>query len=184
MRNCTYNQATGEILKWTSHPEDPPEGCVCEERDFDSRDGYILDGDFVPMPERPGPWAVWDWASHAWTDPRVIADLRAGKMAELKSWRDTALKSFTWDGSTFDSDDTAQIRLLGLLTASKEEGFTSEWWRLSDNSWRELFAADVSGVWAALKDNLRSCFQRFAYLEALVAACETPEQLASLRWSQ
>lgn len=47
MNFCTYNLASGEILRWTTDAEPPPPGCVCEKREFDPRDGVIVGGKFV-----------------------------------------------------------------------------------------------------------------------------------------
>ncbi len=48
------------------------------------------DGAFVPLPERPGPWAVFDYATGVWTDPRDAEDhaqalkqVRADAIAEV-----------------------------------------------------------------------------------------------------
>lgn len=33
--------------------------------------GYVEEGEYHPFPEKPGPWAVWDYAAKAWHDPRT-----------------------------------------------------------------------------------------------------------------
>jgi hypothetical protein len=98
MRYCTRSAGTGEILKWTTHPEDPPAGYVCEEREFDTRDGYIDPGScaFVTMPERPSPWHVWDWGVYAWVDPRTPEQRAVDSWAEVRARRNALLAATDW----------------------------------------------------------------------------------------
>jgi hypothetical protein len=98
MRNCIYSERTGEILRWTSHPEEPPAGYVCEQRDFDARDGYIDPGScaFVTMPERPSPWHLWDWSVHAWVDPRTPGQQLADSWTEVRARRNALLAATDW----------------------------------------------------------------------------------------
>lgn len=145
---------------------------------------YFDAGALVEKPPAPSKFHQFDYSIKQWRDLRLLDDLKQDKSAEIKAARDEALTTFTWNGLVFDADDTAQVRLLGLLAASKESDFTSEWWRLADNSWHELFAQDVVEVWAALKANTRRCFQRFAYLETVIAACETREELNAVQWQE
>lgn len=50
MNYCIYDENTGEILRWVTHPEPVPAGHACIEHAFDARDGTIVDGEFVPRP--------------------------------------------------------------------------------------------------------------------------------------
>jgi hypothetical protein len=142
----------------------------------------ISDGAAVEFPARPSLNHTWNWCSLEWEDQRPLEAIKVSKMVELKAVRDSSLATFTWDGSVFDSDPNSKINLLGLYTASQAPEFSSETWRLADNSWRVLDASDVSGVWAALQVHVRTCFGRFAMAEAAVMSATTAEEVAAVEF--
>ncbi|MDP9601721.1 UNVERIFIED_ORG: hypothetical protein J2W38_001507 [Variovorax paradoxus] len=84
-----YNRITGEVLRWgtvarrewcDAQLQAPVEALLMEEI---PRGHYIVDGRAVSMPECPSPEHVFDWSTHAWHDPRSLADLRSGLKAEI-----------------------------------------------------------------------------------------------------
>ena len=78
----------------------------------------------------------------------------------------------------------SQTRLLGLFVDSQSSGFTSRAWRLSDNSWRVLNAADAAGVWGALTTHIDTQFIHFAAREAEVnsPAADTLAKVDAIVW--
>lgn len=122
----------------------------------------------------PGEGYRWDPDTEDWVDERPLNDVRADVLARLRNKRDALLEGgFTWDGSTFDSDAAvSQPRLLGLFTTSLAGGIPPSGypWRLKDNSWRTLTAADAQAVWATFQSRMAALFQAFAAHEASVVA--------------
>lgn len=144
---------------------------------------YVVADAVVPFPAKPSQAHVWNWALKAWDDPRTLADHRAARMAVLKRARDNFLYGgFTWDGSRFDSDETSQTRLLGLVSKARFDSAMVEYWRLADNSWRALNATAALAVWNAFENHMRSAFQTFAILEAAVAAATTRAAIEGVIW--
>lgn len=85
----TYNTNTGTILNWSMNypPTELEEGhdiFVIDEELDDPAAYYVSGFELVPLPEKPGPWAVWNGVE--WIDPRTPADLEA----ELQVKRDSA----------------------------------------------------------------------------------------------
>lgn len=122
----------------------------------------------------PGAGWSWDPVSENWIDERPIEDVRAQLLVSLRMQRDALLEGgFTWDGSIFDSDAAiSQPRLLGLFTTSIAGGIPPEGypWRLKDNTWRVLSAADAQAVWGAFQTRMAGLFGAFAVHEAAVVA--------------
>ncbi|WP_420343956.1 hypothetical protein [Paenirhodobacter sp.] len=65
---------------------------------------YIVAGQPVPFPAAPGDWAVWDWATHAWSDPRDaawhaarLAEARAAALAQITALRGAARLAYITD---------------------------------------------------------------------------------------
>jgi hypothetical protein len=126
---------------------------------------------------------IWDTANKLWSDPRSIEDARTQATERMRDAREAALVAgFVWDGSTFDSDEVSQSRLLGAFVASQRPGFTSKTWRLADNTWRVLGATDCGGVFAALEDHLESKFTLFAGKLAEIEAAESIEDVDAVVW--
>lgn len=48
---------------------------------------YLKAGEYRTYPERPGPWAVFDFDAEVWTDPRTETDLAAEAAASLAARR-------------------------------------------------------------------------------------------------
>lgn len=124
---------------------------------------------------------TWDPATEDWIDERPLNDVRADVLARLRNKRDALLEGgFTWDGSEFDSDTAvSQPRLLGLFATAISGGIPASGypWRLKDNSWRVLSAADAIAVWRAFQSNMASLFAAFAVHEATVTALTSADAL-------
>lgn len=134
------------------------------------------------IPTKLTEFDTWDWATKTWLSPELDV-LKTARLKVLKAARDSAIfGSFTWDGSQFDSDQVAQARLLGLYVDSQRPEYQPTYWRLYDNSWRELTATDVAAVYQALSAHVRAHFATFAGLEAAVNAATTPTQIDEVVW--
>lgn len=191
----SYLPDTGEIMGTMMSDEESvhtnlPEGREVVEGEYSPYTHYIVDGEataytaeeMAKKAAKPSFPSKWCNGIRDWIDLRNLDELKASKKQALKTVRDEALATFTWDGSVFDSDPNSKINLLGLYTASQASGFSSETWRLADNSWRVLDASDVSQVWVALQMHVRSCFGRFAMAEAAVMAATTAEEVAAVEF--
>lgn len=114
----------------------------------------------------------WNPSIEQWVDERPIEDVRAAVMQSLKRKRDALIEGgFVWDGSPFDSDAAiSQPRLLGLFTSAAMGLLPPQGqpWRLKNNAWRVLSAADAQGVWGAFQGHLSHLFAVFAAHEAVV----------------
>lgn len=123
---------------------------------------------------RPHGNFAWSPPTGTWIDNRTLVEVRSAVLERLKITRDSRINGgFVWDGSTFDSDtQISQPRLLGLFTTATAGGIPAEGypWRLKDNSWRVLSAADAQGVWGAFQGWMASHFAAFAAHEATVLA--------------
>lgn len=125
----------------------------------------------------------WSGTSFYWQDTSTLQEVKVAKLLELKIARDQIIfGGFGWDGSTFDSDQTAQTRLMGLYIKSQGDSNISQSWRLQDNSWRVLTAVDIAGIWATLNQHLTAQFAHFAQKETEVIAATTKEQVATINW--
>ena len=192
-----YATGTGEILRMGSCPLDlfatevgPGEGILLGL--VQSTGTHFVRGEtLVPYtPEQaalkaspPAFPAAWSNTQFAWVDLRDLAQQKADVMEALKQCRDAAIHGgFSWSGSQFDSDEVSQTRLLGLFVASQSPGFAPTDWRLADNTWRSLSAADAASVYVALAAHLRAQFEIFAGLEAPVSAAPDYAALETIAW--
>lgn len=127
-------------------------------------------------------WA-WDAEAERWAASPTLTALRLAKLAELKAARDAQqFGGFVWDGSPFDSDARSQSVLLGMFTTAALGSLPDTPFRLQDNSWRLLSAADMVQVWGALQALIAGVFAQFAALEAEVYAAATAEEIAAVSW--
>lgn len=100
--------------------------------------------------------------------------LKANKIADLRNRRESKIAGgFTYAGNLYDSDSTAQSRILGAFISNGEY-----LWRTADNQWVSLTAEGVAGLWGSLQVHIRECFVEFANKELLVNAAVSEEDLA------
>lgn len=177
MRFTIFSEASGRVLRSGTCPVEmvalqAREAEVAIAGDWSADDYYLDAAGVQPLPPKPSPDHAWDIATLAWTAP--LADLKARKLSELKRERDRRLEDgFTWDGSTFDSDSAvSQPRLLGAFSTAIAGGWPLEGqpWRLADNTWRTLSAADAIAVWGAFQAHMAGIFAAFQAKEAAVLA--------------
>lgn len=189
-RYAVIRKATGEVLRsgpysGTEVPEmalDATEETVAADGDAagDTHwyDGagfqpYSIAGARAKQQRMP---AGFDWhpAAESWVDQRPLEAVRAALLSRLRDKRDALIfGGLTWDGSVFDSDaEISQPRMLGAFTSALAGAWPPEGvaWRLRDNTWRVLSAADVQSIWAALQARIQALFAAFAAHEAAVNA--------------
>lgn len=145
---------------------------------------YWYQDSWIEIPSQPSNWHEWNWSTRTWVDPRTLGIHKALKIAELRKARENLIVAgFTWDGSTFDSDMVSQTRLLMLQVKALNTPTMVEYWRLQDNSWRPLSAADALEVCAAFEQHLRQAFITFSQKESEVLASSTPEEVSAVFWT-
>lgn len=148
----------------------------------DSTD-YVINNTIVSKGQPPVSYYTWDWSTKQWLDKRDLIQSRTDKLNALKKLRDTNINSgFIWDNSPFDSDATAQLRILGAVVAAAAPDFPGATWRLADNTWRNLSAQDILAVYQALQQHIRMQFNIFANLEAQVLAATTVAEVDAIQW--
>lgn len=126
---------------------------------------------------------TWHWTAGRWERTFTLLEVKAERISAMREAREAAINgTFTWDGSTFDADQISQTRLLGVFIASQAPGWPGQGWRLADNTWRTLSAADVAAVWAALEAHMRGHFVTFALREASISAAATAAAVNVITW--
>lgn len=179
-----YRLDTGEILAFSEkclEPPTPAEGFGILEGTYDHLSQRVdLDtGEVVDwQPDKPAGDDYtdheWDEGAKRWLPVLTLAGERRALVTRLRTARDARINGgFVWDGSRFDSDaEVSQPRLLGLFTTALAGGIPPEGypWRLADNGWRVLSAADAIAVWGAFQQHMAGLFAAFAAHEAAVLA--------------
>lgn len=137
----------------------------------------------VALPERPSPNHRFDYAKKQWIDPRTLNDIKLAKWAIIKQARSSAeFGGFTWDGSPFDSDAISQSRIQGAVQlAAMAPGFTIDW-TLANNSVRNLSAADLANVGAALGMHVATQHAKARTLRSQIEAATTPAEVEAVTW--
>lgn len=138
---------------------------------------------FHKLPPSPSPAHTFDYTTKQWVDPRTLSDLQAAKWAQIKRDRDEAeFGGFTWDGSPFDSDAISQSRIQGAVQlAAMAPGFTIDW-TLANNSVRNLSAADLANVGAALGMHVATQHAKARLLRSQIEAATTAAELGAVVW--
>lgn len=187
--HTVYDPQTGRIVAAftadaVSAEANTPDGMARVAGRFDFRDGYIDNGAFVAFPAQPSPQHVFDWDSHAWIDPRSLADLKAEKWVAIKAARNAAeFGGFTWDGSVFDSDLISQSRIQGATQLAGLAPMTfSLDWTLADNSVRTLNAMQMIAVGEALGAHVATQHSIGRSLRAAIEAATSAAELDAIAW--
>ncbi len=113
--------------------------------------------------------------------------LKQDKWQSIKQQRDSSeFSGFTWDGSTFDSDQISQSRIQGAvqlasMSINAEQPFSIEW-TLADNSTRILSAEQMLAVGVALSQHVSLQHSKARLLRSSIESCETKEELENITW--
>lgn len=119
-----------------------------------------------------------------------LGTLEAAKImrwAVIKVYRDAAeFGSFTWDGSTFDSDQISQSRIQGAvqlaqLALSQGQPFSIDW-TLADNTSRTLNAIQMISVGVDMGEHINACHMKARMLREQINAATTKEELDVIQW--
>jgi hypothetical protein len=100
----------------------------------------------------------------------------------LKLARDKAVFSnFTWNNLSFDCDQVSQPRILGMLVAAGAGGFPLGGisWRLADNSWTTILAADMPGIFQSMQAHIQAQFATFAEHEQIINSMTDPDSVVA-----
>lgn len=119
-----------------------------------------------------------------WQDPRTLEQARADRVAAMRAARDAAIEGgFTWNALPFDSDATAQLRLVGLAVAAMADPLMEDKpWRLADNTWTTVNSSQALQVYTALGGHIEAMFAQFAAREAAINAATTIEEVEAITW--
>ena len=144
---------------------------------------YFSKGAFHAIPEKPAGHYSFDYSKKAWVDPRTLDDIKLAKWEIIKQARSSAeFGGFTWDGSPFDSDAISQSRIQGALQlAAMVPGFTVDW-TLANNSARNLNAADLANVGAALGMHVAAQHAKARLLRSQIEAATTVAEVDAVTW--
>ena len=144
---------------------------------------YVHEGLVLPLPTQPSPHHTFDYATKQWIDHRTLDDIKLAKWEIIKQARSSAeFGGFTWDGSPFDSDAISQSRIQGALQlADMAPGFTIDW-TLANNSVRNLSAADLANVGAALGMHVATQHDKARTLRSQIDAATTVAEVEAVTW--
>ena len=168
-----------------------PGGVSLIEGKATGRTHYVLNGaltSYTPaqivskqaLPQVP---SLWSNESMSWVSGASLSESKVLAISKMRAARESLITgTFSWDGSTFDSDQVSQTRLMGLFVDSKEPSFLPTPWRLSNNSWRTLSAENAVEIWAALRGHIRGAFQTFAAKEASINSASSIEEVNAISW--
>ena len=158
MRAAIFNPATGAIRSTMGFSPDAaddlalnvPDGfdVLAVADDVGPQSHYIADGAAVPYPEKPGPWASFDYATGVWFDPRTAADMDA----ELQRRR---------KGASLTTAEFLQAAMaVNLLTP--DEAAAASWGEVP-----AAFLPAVDQLSAEQRDRIRIIWPRVTIIERL-----------------
>lgn len=138
-----YRQSSGQIL-WQIQC-DNAEGIFANLNEgdgwivgaFSAERFYVLGGQAVEFPVRPGEWAEWDWSLKQWLDPRDetwTSQQRDLALEELRAERDLRIQAMQWrlqrwrDEKDLDISPTTEdgLALLSYVQALRDMPATCE----------------------------------------------------------
>lgn len=118
-----------------------------------------------------------------WYDARSLAAAKTERLVVMRVAREAAIHGgFVWSGSTFDSDEKAQFRLLSMAISAQLPGFVAREYRLANNTYRTLTAANATAVYKAFDAHVQDQFARFALRDAAVNAATTVAAVDAVVW--
>lgn len=120
-------------------------------------------------------------------DPRTLDEVKATQIEVIKAARDAVVYGgFTWDGSTFNSDDVSQGRIGNAFNLATNATYSSatfpKIWKLADNTTRLLSASDMIAVGLALNSLIQPAFNTGAALEDQINSATTAAAVEAIVW--
>lgn len=114
----------------------------------------------------------------------TLAEVKAGKLAELKSIRDTQeVADIQVNGRLFDYDDKARERINAAIVALDVMGGTIMW-TLADNTDTEVSANDLRFVIAMVAQRSNILHVKYRELKERVENATTKEQVETISWAE
>ena len=115
------------------------------------------------------------WSASGWTgapSASAAADPQESLLSAAKARRDAIASITPWGGSMFQTRVEDAPNILGAVMAVQAGNWPAEGiaWRLADNSWRVMLAADMLALFAAASARKAAAFAAFAADEALILA--------------
>lgn len=179
----------GVVLQQLGRPDDPdyvgppappPEGPY----------EYVYVREYIDSGAYPSDTCVlmWNEGSPLWVETAPIEDLRAKKNAEINAKRESLnTNSFTYQGKAIrcapldrsDIDGTnGYVALFGEFPEGWQGG-----WKAIDNTYVAISTiADWKAFYKAMVDTGNANFRYAQELKFRLAAAETPEQIAAIKW--
>ena len=118
-------------------------------------------------------------------EPPTLEEVKAQKIAELKSIRDTKeVEPIRTDKGLFDYDDKSRDRLYIARQALTDNGGGSITWTTADNQRVDMEIADFAAIngQAAVRSN--ELHIKYNELKTQVNACETAEEVEAIKWNE
>lgn len=121
---------------------------------------------------------AWDAASRSLVDN--LDALRAMKWQAIKAQREARRVVISTSWGLFDADETAKTNLLGRLTAISLGATDDVVWKLHDNSFATIPAADFPAACMAVMAGVEAVYAASFALEAALGAATTAAEIASI----
>ena len=114
------------------------------------------------------------------SDPRVFADVKTQKKAEIAAARyEAEIAGVTVNGVTIDTGRDSQALITGAaLAAVIDENYSLNW--KTSAGFIHLTAPEIIAVAQAVRAHVQACFDREGELVALVDAAQTVEELDAI----
>ncbi|SFO58678.1 protein of unknown function [Variovorax sp. PDC80] len=186
MPNYTaYDKVTGRVIaRGTAHNEE-----ACRMQAAGAHEGILI-GDVpgghyldpqtlasIPMGEQPTEHCVFDWAMHAWVDPRTLEDRRQALRDQVAEHR-WALETgglVLPDGLRVSTKRSDRDSLSALLVTAERAGIEAVDFKF-DSGWVRMSLAELDALACRLALHMQTCFScERAHHEAIGALCSSAE---------
>lgn len=171
----------GVAMSWwiVLDPAGAPIAAVATEAD-EAPDAGVFGGASVVPGIGPVDGAVTRWDKDASAFVVDLDKLRAAKWEEIKAQREARRVVITTSWGPFDADETAKTNLLGRLTAISMGAAADVVWKLHDNSFVTIAAADFPAACMAVMAGVEAVYAASFALEAALASADTAEAIEAV----
>ena len=134
---------------------------------------YWNGAEWVDIGSAPAWYFTYNYDVKAWQDTRDTSKAKRDKWEEIKLKRNTLeFGGFTHKGKKFDSDQMAQVRLLGAVVLGQPIT-----WTLADTSTVDLTADEVKEVATSLVAHVNAAHTRGRIAKRLLDEATTNDQV-------